>query len=965
MSSGNFAVVFKMVDTKDNKHYAMKCFLRDQVGREESYIQICAELEFVESRYLLKTSYLPGELFVDTSQSDETEFPVLLMEWVEGCTLGVYIADNYADSFKISQLAFNFSKMASWLLSQDFAHGDIKPDNIIVKDNGNLVLVDYDGMYVPSMKGSIARENGSPNFRHPKRTETDFDEHIDDFALAVLNLTLKVLSLNFDSISTIINNDYCIFNDSDYLDLNNAVGLDYIEFSFKDAELQKIWGIFLIALSEKNLSSISFRLPSLALPSKEGNYSVLTELTDDETKRKEEDGIVVDRSGKRLIAANFSNDVLTIPEGIEVICRTALQRSKYKKIVLSGSIKAIGGIAFANSQNLESINIPRHVVFLEHSNPFGGCINLKDIQVDSPNYIIHNDCLYSNDHQILYASLFSGDDRIVKVHPDTTMISGNAFWQREVEEIVLPDYLTVISGSGAFGFCKKLKHISIPESVVEIGAGSFLYCSSLESIVIPDSVIKLGPKVQKDHTRGMFQNCEKLKEATLPNKIAFIGDSFFRGCKSLEHITIPDQVQEIGAHVFDSCHALKEIVIPSSVKIIRNGAFRRCESIQSIYIPDSVALFGVKDPESTATKRGINDIIEFLAFGGGMFSSCSALTDVKLPQGLDKIREDDFKRCTSLTHITIPNTVTEIEKEGFSYCKSLLSVQLPKQLRVIHHKAFAYCTELEQVSLPNGLVSLQNRSFEGCSNLKTINLPSTLTHLDGNPFPGCSYLDVKVNSDAFTVTKDSLFSFDKRIIHAYWGDKDCGTDVLSGVNCIDSYCFSQSQLESIIIPSSINTIKEYAFSHCERLQLVSLGDVSELSRYLFNDCKALEYMSIPSSVTKLGEGAFDGCSALIDIDIPSSILNLEDNVFRGCTSLSYIELPKSLKGISRKTSKRGVFANCKSLSEIKLNSYIPSLQEFDFKGCESLKRIIVPEGDKNRYRQNLGLLFQLIVEGSE
>ena len=194
MTSGNFAVVFKMVDINNDKEYAMKCFLREQEGREKSYLKICEELEFVDSIYILKTEYLAGELFVDTNQSDETDFPILLMDWVEGLTLGAYIKDNITNSIKLSQLAYYFSKMASWLLTQDFAHGDIKPDNIIVKDNGNLVLVDYDGMYVPSMKGSVARENGSPNFRHPARTENDFDEHIDDFSLAVLNLTLNFCS---------------------------------------------------------------------------------------------------------------------------------------------------------------------------------------------------------------------------------------------------------------------------------------------------------------------------------------------------------------------------------------------------------------------------------------------------------------------------------------------------------------------------------------------------------------------------------------------------------------------------------------------------------------------------------------------------------------------------------------------------------------------------------------------------
>ena len=75
--------------------------------------------------------------------------------------------------------------MGAFLLSQPFAHGDLKPDNILVRENGELALVDYDGMFVPSMEGQKARELGSPDFRHPLRDENQFDSHIDDFAIAV------------------------------------------------------------------------------------------------------------------------------------------------------------------------------------------------------------------------------------------------------------------------------------------------------------------------------------------------------------------------------------------------------------------------------------------------------------------------------------------------------------------------------------------------------------------------------------------------------------------------------------------------------------------------------------------------------------------------------------------------------------------------------------------------------------
>lgn len=205
MTSGNFAVVFKMKDERDEKYYAVKCFTKEQEGREVAYHQITEELKNVSSPYLTSVRYWDKELFVDTDKTNETEFPVLLMDWVEGKTLDKYLRENLDDKFALEMLAYRFSQLAQWLIPQPFAHGDLKPDNILVREDGTLVLVDYDGMYVPAMKGQKARELGSPDFRHPQRTENTFDEHIDDFSLVSIMLSLKGISLKnglFDDFCT-------------------------------------------------------------------------------------------------------------------------------------------------------------------------------------------------------------------------------------------------------------------------------------------------------------------------------------------------------------------------------------------------------------------------------------------------------------------------------------------------------------------------------------------------------------------------------------------------------------------------------------------------------------------------------------------------------------------------------------------------------------------------------------------
>ena len=100
-SSGAFAVVFKMKDEQTGKCYALKCFTEEQEGRAEAYRQIAEELEFVDSSYITSVKYLEKELFVDSNCEDE-EFPVLLMDWIEGETMETYIAANYTDTHAMS-----------------------------------------------------------------------------------------------------------------------------------------------------------------------------------------------------------------------------------------------------------------------------------------------------------------------------------------------------------------------------------------------------------------------------------------------------------------------------------------------------------------------------------------------------------------------------------------------------------------------------------------------------------------------------------------------------------------------------------------------------------------------------------------------------------------------------------------------------------------------------------------------
>lgn len=352
-SSGAFAVVFKMKDEQTGKCYALKCFTEEQEGRAEAYRKIAEELEFVDSSYITSVKYIEKELFVDSNCEDE-EFPVLLMDWIEGETMETYIAAHYTDNHAMAMLCYRFCKMAAWLRSQSFAHGDIKPDNIMVRPDGTLTLVDYDGMFVPAMKGQKSPTIGTKDFSHPLRTVDDFDETIDDFALVSIALSLKAISLNPSLLKSYGASDRLLFSAADYLDLSKSNTFTALQGLLADEEAITLMSMFLLASAQKNLSMCSFRLFGMQKPKNEEFWS--TKVTDEDLEDAVEDefGVKYSKDWKRLLYA---------PSGLKGECS------------IRKGVKVIGDWAFGWCRSLKSINIPNSVTNIGDS-AFRRCDNL-------------------------------------------------------------------------------------------------------------------------------------------------------------------------------------------------------------------------------------------------------------------------------------------------------------------------------------------------------------------------------------------------------------------------------------------------------------------------------------------------------------------------------------------------------------------------------------------------------------
>ena len=486
-SSGAFAVVFKMKDEQTGKCYALKCFTEEQKGRAEAYRQIADELEFVDSSYITSVKYLEKEIFVDSS-CEEDEFPVLLMDWIDGETMETYIAENYQDNYTMAMLCYRFCKMAAWLRSQPFAHGDIKPDNILVRPDGSLALVDYDGMFVPSMKGQKSPTIGTKDFSHPLRTVDDFDETIDDFALASIALSLKAISLNPYLLDEYGAADRLLFSAEDYRDLSNSNVFVSLSELLGDTDLLLLYSMFNIACVKKNLSFVSFHMFNIALPDncwqEKNRFDDLKQVFIDEF------GVKYGRNGLILIRApkDISGTYRIRKECRFINTKAFKGCSNLEKLILPHSLKTIGVMAFVRCEKLKEIKLPKFVQKVD-----GAFMYWNGKLVNESDYFIYKDEILYNSSMtrlIAYRKMEKQYNKFVAFNRYTSQMTEAIGWTGE-HSYDVPVGIVEIA-CGAFAGKHSLFSVSLPTSVCRIENAAFVCCENLGFINIPSTVSYIG-----------------------------------------------------------------------------------------------------------------------------------------------------------------------------------------------------------------------------------------------------------------------------------------------------------------------------------------------------------------------------------------------------------------------------------------------------------------------------------------
>ncbi len=435
-------------------------------------------------------------------------------------------------------------------------------------------------------------------------------------------------------------------------------------------------------------------------------------------------------------------------------------------------------------------------------------------------------------------------------------------------------------------------------------------------------------------------NYQGLVNAVIPGSVTYNGEEYevieiginaFLGCTSMTSVTIPVSVKQISQSAFEDCSGLTSIDIPDMVTYIGHYAFEGCSNLISVTIPNTVT-----------------------TIGSHTFSYCSSLTSVHIPNSVTTIGSDAFIWCTNLTSVTLPNSITTIADGVFWGCSSLTSLDIPNTVTSIGDRAFI-SSGLTSVTIPTSVTTIENNAFLGFAGKFTYDGNAT-----GSPW-GAIILNGIVDGDfvfadeektklvayrgkekivTIPNTVDEIdYTFDKRK-HAliYSGSatgSPWGACIVNGTVDGDFVYADKEKTRLVLyvgnekevtIPNTVTTIGDNAFRGCTNLTSVTIpNSVTTIGEAAFSDCSNLTSVTIPSSVTTIGSNAFQYCGKLREITIPNSVTEIGSFAFYMCSNLTSVTIPSSVTTIGPRA-----FTYCSNLTSVDIPNSVTSIEESAF-----------------------------------
>ncbi|MDE6562583.1 MAG: leucine-rich repeat protein, partial [Muribaculaceae bacterium] len=635
---------------------------------------------------------------------------------------------------------------------------------------------------------------------------------------------------------------------------------------------------------------------------------------------------------------------INIPAGVKSIgLRTFYGCSSLTSINIPEGMTSIGDHAFENCTSLTSIEIPAGVISIGIS-AFYECSSLTSIDIPASVTSIGEQAFF-NCSGLTSINIPDGITTIgpwtfcgcsgltsIIIPESVTIIEGSAFSGCScLSSINIPDAVTYIDVS-LFKGCISLTSISIPDKVTSIGEYAFSGCSGLTSIVIPDGVTYIG--------HDAFEGCSNLTSINIPDGVTLIGSDAFSGCSALTSINIPGGVElQRSQRIFSGCSGLTSIKYDAAIPVSTfENNFN--DYIQpTLYMPNAT----LADIQATVPWNKFQHI---QAKDGSIGLSLSAGDDfiydniaytvidaeaktVKTKEGsyLGEYDEDITPGNGWNGELTIPSTVTDgidnysVVEIGFcSFYQNdfLTSVTLPESLRTIEMSAFQACSNLTTVNLNDSLETIKPGAFVDCGKLQSISLPASLTSIEGRPFNGCDMMsEVTYKASSPIEGNENLFS---NTVYTT-ATLNMPNATLESVQAISPWnkFLRITASDGSVAPAGEGEDFEYDGITYTVIDVENRTCRTKIKYFNSPDSKVSGDLDIPAivsdgvydyTVVEIGRSSFRG-AAITSLTLPESITNIGENAFSGCDSLKTVNLPASMPSVEY-----GVFGECRNIRKV-------------------------------------------------
>ena len=326
------------------------------------------------------------------------------------------------------------------------------------------------------------------------------------------------------------------------------------------------------------------------------------------------------------------------------------------------------------------------------------------------------------------------------------------------------------SQAGTVTYCKddllykvnNCASLTLPESLTSIGDRTFAGMSKLRSIVIPNSVTAIDYSAFEDDTA--------LESVRLSTSCPYLPKYMFSGCSGLKTITIPAVVNKMNDKMFTNCTSLTTVIFDDAPEMIdmgygsseeNNGLFRDCP-IETLYLgrrlsyntdqPSRSPFYSIAELKNLTLGKYLKVVDKY------MFSYCTGLENVYVPDNITSINMWGFRGCSALKSVRFSENLSQIGDYGFSECASLDNVTFPASMTSTSDNSFSNCSSLRNLDLGKNLLVIGPSAFENDSILSGVNIPETVYGLGVGAFKNCVSIPyVKIPKGALTtVSKESF-----------------------------------------------------------------------------------------------------------------------------------------------------------------------------------------------------------------